>query len=29
VLRYRGPSGRTFDEYFYYDADLQADKLRE
>lgn len=29
VLRYGKPSGRTFDEYFYDDANIRADKLRE
>lgn len=29
VLRYGEASGRTFDEYYYDDADIRADKLRE
>ncbi len=29
VLRYGKPSARTFDEYFYDDVDIRADKLRE
>ncbi|MBU1820805.1 MAG: hypothetical protein KKG00_04730 [Bacteroidetes bacterium] len=29
VLRYGKPSGRTFDEYFYDDVDIRADKLRK
>jgi hypothetical protein len=29
VLRYGKPSGRTFDEYFYDDVNIRADKLRE
>lgn len=29
VLRYGEASGRTFDEYYYDDVDIRADKLRE
>ena len=29
VLRYGVASGRTFDEYFYDDVNIRADKLRE
>lgn len=29
VLRFGEPSGRTFDEYFYDDVNIRADKLRE
>lgn len=29
VLHHGKPSGRTFDEYFYDDVDIRADKLRE
>lgn len=29
VLRFGQASGRTFDEYFYDDVNIRADKLRE
>jgi ABC-type transport system involved in cytochrome bd biosynthesis fused ATPase/permease subunit len=29
VLRYGEASGRTFDKYFYDDANIRVDKLRE
>ncbi len=29
VLRYGEPSGRTFDEYYYDDVNIRADKWRE
>ncbi len=29
VLRHGKASGRTFDEYFYDDADIRSDKLRK